>query len=46
MESIYADEVNQFLEKMASVVDGKGKEYVIEAGWRKKLPFSDDWSGH
>lgn len=35
IESIYADEVNQFLEKMASVVDGKGNRVVVRNGYHK-----------
>ena len=35
IESIYADEVNQFLEKMASIVDGKGNKLVVRNGYHK-----------
>ena len=35
IESIYADEVNQFLEKMASIVDGKGNRVVVRNGYHK-----------
>ena len=35
IESIYADEVNQFLEKMAAVVDGKGNKLVVRNGYHK-----------
>ncbi len=35
IESIYADEVNQFLEKMASIVDGKEKKLVVRNGYHK-----------
>ena len=35
IESIYADEVNQFLEKMASIVDGKGNKLVVRNGCHK-----------
>lgn len=35
IESIYADEVNQFLEKMAAVVDGKGNRLVVRNGYHK-----------
>ena len=35
IESIYADEVNQFLEKMASIVDGKGNGVVVRNGYHK-----------
>ena len=48
IESIYADEVNQFLEKMASIVDGKGNKLVVRNGYHKsgnvevKLPRVDD----
>ena len=48
IESIYADEVNQFLEKMASIVDGKGNGVVVRNGYHKsgnvevKLPRVDD----
>lgn len=35
IESIYADEVNQFLEKMSSVVDGKGNRVVVRNGYHK-----------
>ncbi|MDD7275440.1 MAG: hypothetical protein PUH08_07200 [Treponema sp.] len=32
IESIYVDEVNQFLEKMASIVDGRGNRVVVRNG--------------
>lgn len=35
IESIYADEVRQFLEKMATVVDGKGNRLVVRNGYHK-----------
>ena len=35
IESIYADEVNQFLEKMASIVDGKENKLVVRNGYHK-----------
>ena len=35
IELIYADEVNQFLEKMASIVDGKGNKLVVRNGYHK-----------
>ena len=35
IESIYADEVHQFLEKMATVVDGKGNRLVVRNGYHK-----------
>ena len=35
IESIYADAVNQFLEKMASIVDGKGNRVVVRNGYHK-----------
>ena len=37
IESIYADEVNQFLEKMASIVDGKGNKLVVRNGYNELL---------
>ena len=37
IESIYADEVNQFLEKIASIVDGKEKKIGCEK-WLPQKP--------
>lgn len=35
IESIYADEVSQFLERMSAVVDGKGNRLVVRNGYHK-----------
>ena len=35
IESIYADEVRQFLERMSAVVDEKGNRLVVRNGYHK-----------
>ena len=42
IESIYAYEVNQFLDNMASIVDWKGTRVVVRNGYHKKSVVQTD----